>query len=93
MRCCDMATATGTTKRYRYFLYSQSQYIFKTETEEKIGKTYIPGRVLASGRWKDFTEISTTPSNNKFADAKIVAEGYLEDMTYQMSKSEWRRRR
>ena len=83
----------GTEKRYRYFLFSQSQYQLRLETEEKLGKTYIPGRVLASGRWKDFTEISTTPSNNKFADAKIVAEGYLEDMTYQMSKSEWRRRR
>lgn len=87
-----MATV-GSEKRYRYFLFSQSQYQLRQETEEKLGKTYIPGRVLSRGRWRDFTEISTTPSNNKFADAKIVAEGYLENMKYEMNKSEWRRRR
>lgn len=57
-------------KRYRYFLYSQSQYKLRSEAELSLGKQYIPGRVLTKGRWKDFTEISTTPSNNKFADAK-----------------------
>ena len=83
----------GTEKRYRYFLFSQSQYQLRLETEENLGKTYIPGRVLSKGRWRDFTEISTTPSNNKYADAKIVAEGYLENIQYTMNKSEWRRRR
>ena len=87
-----MATV-GTEKRYRYFLFSQSQYQLRTETEETLGKTYIPGKVLSKGRWRNFTEISSTPSNNKYADAKIVAEGYLVNMEYVMNKSEWRRRR
>lgn len=87
-----MATV-GTEKRYRYFLFSQSQYQLRTETEETLGKTYIPGKVLSKGRWRNFTEISSIPSNNKYADAKIVAEGYLENMEYVMNKSEWRRRR
>ena len=82
-----------TDKRYRYFLFSQSQYQLRMDTEERLGKTYIPGKVLSKGRWRDFTEISTTPSNNKYADAKIVAEGYLEDTQYIMNKSEWRKRR
>ena len=86
-------TTVGTEKRYRYFLFSQSQYQLRTETEETLGKTYIPGKVLSKGRWRNFTEISSTPSNNKYADAKIVAEGYLENMEYVMNKSEWRRRR
>ena len=87
-----MATV-GTEKRYRYFLFSQSQYQLRLETEERIGKTYILGKVLSKGRWRNFTEISSTPSNNKYADAKIVAEGYLENMEYIMNRSEWRRRR
>ena len=44
-----MATI-GTEKRYRYFLFSQSQYQLRLETEERIGKTYIPGKVLSKGR-------------------------------------------
>ena len=79
-------------KRYRYFLYSQSQFTLRTNAEASLGKRYIPGEVISGGKWKQFTEISSTPSNNKFADAKIVAEGYLEDMEYQMNKSEWRTR-
>lgn len=50
----------------------------------------MPGKVLQNGRWKDYTEISSTPSNNKFADAKIIAEGNLEDMEYKKASSEWR---
>ena len=49
-----MATV-GSEKRYRYFLFSQSQYQLRMETEEKLGKTYIPGRVLSKGRLKNFT--------------------------------------
>lgn len=82
----------GSEKRYRYFLFSQEQYLLRSRMEESLGKTYIPGKVLSKGRWRDFTEISLTPSNNKYADAKIVAEGNLEDLKYKMNTSEWRRR-
>lgn len=84
--------AMVSNKRYRYFLFSQSQYKLREEAEERIGKQYVPGKVLINGRWKDYTEISSTPSNNKFADAKIIAEGYLDDMEYKKSTSEWRLR-
>lgn len=76
--------------RYRYFLFSQSQYELRKKAELSLGKTYIPGRVLTNGRWKDFTEISTTPSNNKFADSKVVNQGYLESMTYENNRNEWK---
>jgi hypothetical protein len=79
-------------KRYRYFLYSQQQYDSRTAAELSLGKTYIPGKVLNRGRWKEFTEISASPSNSMYADAKIVAEGYLDSMRYTMNTSEWRTR-
>ena len=34
--------------------------------------------------------MSTSQTINKFADAKIVAQGYLDEMTYTNAKSEWR---
>ena len=82
--------ATVSKKRYRYFLFSQNQYKLRCEAEARIGKQYVPGKVLQNGRWKDYTEISSTPLNNKFADAKIIAEGNLEDMEYKKASSEWR---
>lgn len=80
------------TKQYRYFLYSREQQELRTKAEAAINKQYVPGKVISGGKWKNFTEISATPSNNKFADAKVVAEGNLEDMKYTNSTSEWRMR-
>ena len=85
-----MADIKSDEKRFRYFLYSQSQHKTRTETEKNIGRQYVPGKVLTNGRWKDYTEISTSASNNRFADAKVVASGYLEDMNYTQSRSTWR---
>lgn len=76
--------------QYRYFLFSNEQYRLRQKAELSLGKTYIPGRVLNRGKWNDFTEISSSPSNYKFADAKVVAEGYLDRMTYKMNTNEWR---
>lgn len=77
---------------YKYFLFSQQQYQLRKEVELNLGKNYVPGKVLKSGRWKDYTEISDSPSNNKFADAKVIAEGYLDNMQYKMASSTWRTR-
>lgn len=71
-----------TEKKYRYFLYSQSQHTSCDSIEKKVGRTYIPGHVFYSGKRRQFTEISATPENNRYADAKVVAEGYLEDMDF-----------
>ena len=73
---------------YRYFLYSDSQYRMRREIEATINKKFIPGKVLYKGKWKNFTEISSSPDNG-FSDCKVVAEGYLGDMQYQDFRSEW----
>lgn len=77
------------TNRFRYFLYSQNQHKVRVEAESRINKQYVPGQVLVNGRWKSYTEISTEASNNRFADAIVVASGNLEDMKYTKSTSAW----
>ncbi len=76
------------SKTFRYFLYSRDQHKMRVEIEKGIGKAFTPGKVLINGQWKLFTEISANP-NNSFADAKIVAQGYLEDMKYKNHTSNW----
>lgn len=79
---------TTKAKRYRYFLYSKTQHNMRTEVDKKINKIFTPGKVFNRGRWVPYTEISATPVNS-YADTKIVAEGYLEDMKYQNHTSVW----
>ena len=79
---------TANVKRYRYFLYSKSQHAMRTEVDRNINKVFSPGKVLSKGKWVMYTEISTKPSNS-YADTRIVAEGYLEDMKYQNPTSIW----
>ena len=79
---------TANVKRYRYFLYSKNQHNMRTEVDKKINKVFTPGKVLSKGRWVPFTEISISPTNS-YADSKIVAEGYIEDMKYQNHTSVW----
>ena len=76
-------------ERYRYFLFSISQLKMRTEAEKTLGKQYVPGKVLVRGVWKEYTEISTTSFNNKFADSKVVAEGNIDAMTYRKNTSTW----
>ena len=47
---------------------------------------------MVHGVYRDFTEISTSPSNSRYADGKLVAEGYLDELKYIMNRSEWRTR-
>ena len=75
-------------KKYRYFLYSKSQHSMRTEIDKKIKKVFTPGKVLTKGHWALYTEISMKPENS-YADTKVVAEGYLEDMTYKNPESVW----
>lgn len=78
-------------KRYVYFLYSQSQQKMCESIEKAVGRDYIPGKVVANGKMKDFTEISSTPTNNKYADAKIVTEGYIDDIRHTVPSRRWKR--
>jgi hypothetical protein len=79
---------TAITKKYRYFLYSKSQHNMRTEVDKKINKVFSPGKVFNRGQWVMYTEVSMKPTN-AFADAKVVAEGYLEDMKYSNPTSVW----
>lgn len=79
---------TTNAKKYRYFLYSKSQHNMREDVDKNINKVFIPGKVFNKGKWHIYTEISSTPSN-KYADSKIVAEGYIEDMKYQNHTSVW----
>lgn len=81
-----------TGKKYRYFIFSQKQYQERVDAENKLGKRYIPGKVMVRGVYKDFTEISNSPSNSRYADGKLITEGYLDELKYIMNKSEWRTR-
>lgn len=76
------------TKRYRYFLYSKTQHSMRVDVDKKINKVFTPGKVFVRGRWAQFTEMSLSPKNS-YADTKVVAEGYLEDMKYQNPTSTW----
>lgn len=82
--------ASITQKQYRYFLYSQEQHKMCDSVEKSIGREYIPGQVMYNGKWRSFTEISSTPSNNKYADAKLIVEGYLDDINYKLPSRRWR---
>lgn len=79
---------TAKVKNKRYFLYSKSQHNMRVEVDKKINKVFSPGKVFSRGKWVMYTEISLKPTNS-FADAKVVAEGYLEDMKYQNPTSVW----
>lgn len=79
---------TAKTKKYRYFLYSKTQHKMREEVDKKLNKVFTPGKVINRGKWIPYTEISITPTN-AYPDAKIVAEGYLEDMKFQNHMSVW----
>lgn len=79
---------TASKKKYRYFIYSKEEQRLRTEVDKKINKVFKPGKVLYKGRWIVYTSISAT-KNSSFTDAKVVAEGYLEDMKYLSHSSIW----
>ena len=77
-------------REYKYFLYSQAMEIMRTEAESKINKQFVLGNVLVNGSWKPFTQLSSTPDNVAYADSKLVAKGYIDEMQYTLPKTEWK---
>lgn len=75
---------------YVYFIYSYEQEQMRTKIESGVNKKFIPGEVMVRGEWKRFTMISKTANIPMFVDAKVVAEGYKERMTYHDCSSEWK---
>lgn len=77
-------------KQYRYFLYSAEQETLRKKIEDGVGKVFVPGEVLVNGKWKHFTQMSTSPDNVMFADSKIVAKGYIDEMQYTECTTRWK---
>ena len=80
----------STTKQFRYFLYSAEQEATRKNIESNAGKKFVAGQVLVNGSWKPFTQMSKNSENTMFADSKIVAKGYIEDMQYKEPTSVWK---
>lgn len=85
-----MVVVKDKEREYGYFLYSSAQLKMRQEVEEKIGRKFVPGQVLVGGNWKTFTQISSSPNNIMYGDAKIVAKGYLDEMTYTNCSNKWK---
>lgn len=79
-----MAVLSG--GRYVYFLFSPEQRKLRTDIEKNIGKKYIPGRVLDNGRWKEYTELSSS-NTSRYSDSYIVAEGNINEIRYTQPSS------
>lgn len=76
-------------KKYRYFMYSETQRKEKTNIEKTLNRKYNPGYVIYKGKKHLYTEIVTNVANCRYADAKLVAEGNLEDLKYTHSTHDW----
>ena len=77
--------AEDNSKYMRYFLYSREQMKLKKSVEEKLGKTFKLGTVIVKGLPKEYTEITTDPTNIKFSDAEVVVYGDIRELKYTKS--------
>ncbi len=68
--------------QYKYFFFSLAQMQERTETFDKMHKTYIPGSVVYNGSTYDYTCIMDTNTLPRYPDARLVAEGDISEMTY-----------
>ena len=72
--------STPKTGEYRYFLYSPIQEKELSKVADSMGKKYKPGEVFINGKYKKYTQLSKSPTNPLYADATIIAKGYIEKM-------------
>jgi len=70
-------------------MYSETQRKEKVNVERKLNRKFSPGYVFYKGKKQPYTEIVVNVSNCRYADAKLVAEGNLEDLKYTESTHEW----
>ena len=75
--------------QYKYFMFSSQQYSDRLAIEKRIGKVYEPGTVVYKGKRCRYTEIVTDPESSRYADAQLVAEGYLDKLQYTPSTHNW----
>ena len=67
---------------YVYFHFSLDQFNERKATFDKLNKIYIPGTVVYNGEVLEFTARGSEKKLPRYADAKIVAEGELSEMTF-----------
>lgn len=66
---------------YVYFLYSETQEKERNTIENRLGRVFVPGVVVVNGQRNYFTELSRK-NTNRYADTKVVAEGWRSKMTF-----------
>lgn len=71
-------------KQYKYFLYSETEYKEKQEILSKAGNEFKLGTVVVNGTRKNFTSLSNSPTNARYYDCKVIAEGYIDGFIYTM---------
>lgn len=67
---------------YQYFHFSLDQMNERKLTFDKLNKVYIPGTVVFNGEVHEFTARGPDKKLPRYADAKLVAEGELKELTF-----------
>ena len=67
---------------YKYFFFSLEQMKERSDTYDKMNKTYIPGSVVYNGATYDYTSMVDTSVLPRYSDARLVAEGNVSTMVY-----------
>ena len=70
-----------------YFLYSDEQITEKNKILEKTGKKFEPGYVVVGGKRVKFSQLSSSPTIDRFIDTKSVASGDLGSFIYEAPKT------
>lgn len=76
---------------YKYFLFSQQYAQDRNAVEEKVGKQFVSGTVVANGQLKEFNILSDTKEVARYADARLITEGDTDVMKFEKPKSKQRR--
>jgi hypothetical protein len=73
--------------KYVYFLYSEEQLKERNEILKKQGKVFVPGTVYIGMSKLSFTQMSEKDKLDRFIDTKIVAQGYKNQMKYELPRN------
>ena len=70
----------------RYFMYSptQADELTKTENIDRVDprRKFKLGTVVVNGNARQYTEMVTSPTRARYADAKVVAKGDIRSMKF-----------
>lgn len=72
------------TNKYVYFLYSEEQLKERNNILYKQGKIFVPGTVYVGMSRLPFTQMSEKDHIDRFIDTKVVAQGYQNQMKFDL---------